>query len=162
MRIGEAVEDVQRAEADLASELRAIGERHAAEHDVNHTTHTLANQCGDHLRELAPVAAQYGAPASGNVVPDAPSLLETVRHKGSEFEGRSEASGALLLSDLRKLYLAAQKAELAWVILGQAAQAVRDAELLEVSNRCHEHADARGKWLRTRITKSAPQVLSTG
>lgn len=161
MKIDEAIEDVQIAEAELATKLRTIGERHAAEHDMYHMTHTLANQSDDHLRELAPIAARYGVPVSRNV-PDAPSLLETVRREGFELMGRSEASGRLLLSDLRKLYLAAQEAELAWVILGQAAQAVRDPDLLEVTGNCQEHAEARGRWLRTRIKESAPQVLATG
>ena len=55
-----------------------------------------------------------------------------------------------------------QEAEIAWVILAQAAQAVRDHELLQVASLCHEEAEARGKWLRTRIKESAPQVLATG
>jgi len=71
-------------------------------------------------------------------------------------------SGLLLLRDLRNLYLSAQEAEIDWVILAQAAQAVRDRELLQVVSLCHEEAEARGKWLRTRIKESAPQVLATG
>ena len=51
---------------------------------------------------------------------------------------------------------------IAWVILAQAAQAVRDRELLRVASLCHQEAEARGKWLRTRIKESAPQVLATG
>ncbi|MFL5982405.1 MAG: hypothetical protein ACJ74R_11935, partial [Gaiellaceae bacterium] len=71
-------------------------------------------------------------------------------------------SGLLLLRDLRNLYLSAQEAEIAWVILAQAAQAVRDRELLQTVSLCHEEAEARGKWLRTRIKEAAPQVLATG
>ena len=41
-------------------------------------------------------------------------------------------------------------------------QAVRDRELLQVASLCHEEAAGRGKWLRTRIKESAPQVLATG
>jgi hypothetical protein len=162
VKIDKAIDDVQKAESALAKELRAIGERHATEHDIYHMTHTLANKCDDHLHELAPIAERYGASTSDNGVPDAPSILQAVRHKSSELLGRSETAGLTLLHDLRKLYMAAQEAELDWVILGQAAQAVRDAELLEVTNSCHEHAEVRGKWLRTRIKESAPQVLGTG
>lgn len=70
-------------------------------------------------------------------------------------------SGLLLLRDLRDLYLATQEAEISWVILGQVAHAVRDRELLEVTTACREQAEARGKWVRTRIKQSAPQVLAT-
>jgi hypothetical protein len=48
------------------------------------------------------------------------------------------------------------------VILAQAAQAVRDRELLLVASECHGEAEARGKWLRTRIKESTPQVLVAG
>jgi hypothetical protein len=59
-------------------------------------------------------------------------------------------------------YLAAQHAELAWVVLLQAAKAKRDAELIEVVTRCHEEAETCGKWLRTRIKEAAPQVYAAG
>jgi hypothetical protein len=48
-----------------------------------------------------------------------------------------------------------------WVMLRQVALAVRDRELLEVANECHEAAEMRGKWLRTRIKESVPQVYAT-
>jgi hypothetical protein len=163
MKLDKAIADVQSTEADLAKELRTIGERHSVEHDLYHLGHTLAKQCSDHLGLLAPFADRYGAtPRDHDGVAESPGLLETLRHKSSELLGRSEMSGMLLLRDLRNLYLSAQEAEIAWVILAQAAQAVRDPELLQIANHCHEEAEARGKWLRTRIKESAPQVLAAG
>ncbi len=162
MKLDKAIEDVQDAEAELAKELRVVGERHAAEHDVYHLGHTLAKQCADHLERLAPFAERYGASSADERVHESPGVLDTLRHKSAELLGRSETSGLLLLRDLRNLYLTAQEAELAWVILGQAAKAVRDPELLHEVTRCHEEAEARGKWLRTKIKESAPQVLATG
>jgi hypothetical protein len=161
MKLDKAITDVQDAESDLAKELSTIGERHAVEHDLYHLGHTLARQCADHLERLAPFAERYGAKPRDDVA-DSPGLLEALRHKSSELLGRSEMSGLLLLRDLRNLYLSAQEAEIAWVILAQAAQAVRDRELLQTVSLCHEEAEARGKWLRTRIKQSAPQVLATG
>jgi hypothetical protein len=67
-----------------------------------------------------------------------------------------------LLADLRALYLAAQEAEISWVILVQGARAVRDTGLVEVASRCHEDAQVRGQWLRTRIKETSPQVLASG
>lgn len=162
MKLDKAISDVQDAESDLAKELRSIGERHAVEHDLYHLGHTLANQCSDHLEQLALFATRYGAKPRDGGVAGSPSLLETLRHKSAELLGRSEMSGLLLLRDLRNLYLSAQEAEIAWVILAQAAQAVRDRELLQTVSLCHEEAEARGKWLRTRIKEAAPQVLATG
>jgi hypothetical protein len=162
MKLDVAIKDVQDAEADLAKRLRAVGERHAAEHDLYHLGHTLARQCAEHLQRLAPFAERYGASADGGAVPESPGVMEALRRRGSELLGRSEASGLLLLKDLRSLYLSAQEAEIAWVILMQAAKAVRDPELLDAASSCQKAAEARGKWLRTRIKESSPQVLATG
>jgi hypothetical protein len=162
VKLDKAISDVQDAEADLAKELRTIGERHAVEHDLYHLGHTLAKQCADHLERIAPFADRYGATERDDGVAESAGLIETLRHKSAELLGRSEMSGLLLLRDLRNLYLTSQEAEIAWVILAQAAQAVRDRELLQVVSLCHEEAEARGKWLRTRIKEAAPQVLATG
>jgi hypothetical protein len=162
MKLDTAIGQVQDAEADLAKELRKVGERHAVEHDLYHLSHTLAKQCETHLERLRPFTERYGAPPGNDGVGDSPSLLERMRHKAAELAGRSEAAGMLLLRDLRDLYLTAQEAEIAWVILAQAAQAARDRELLVVVSECHEEAEMRGKWLRTRIKESSPQVLATG
>jgi hypothetical protein len=162
MKLDKAIDEVQHAERELAHELVKIGERHAVENDLYHLGHTLARQCDEHLQRLEPFARRYDAAPAGNGAGESSSFLETLRHKSSELLGRSEATGMLLLRDLRNLYLVAQEAEIAWVILAQAAQAARDRELLTVVSECHEEAEMRGKWLRTRIKDSAPQVLATG
>jgi hypothetical protein len=154
MKLDQAIEDVQDAEAELARELRAVGERHAAEHDLYHLSHTLAKQCAEHIERLSPFAERYGASSGDGGVAESP--------KSAELLGRSESAGLLLLRDLRNLYLTAQAAEIAWAILSQAAKAVRDRELLATVSSCHQEAETCGKWLRTRIKESAPQVLATG
>ena len=67
----------------------------------------------------------------------------------------------LMLRDLRNLCLRAQ-AEIAGVILGECAQAARDKELLELTDPCHHEVEMRGKWLRTPIKESSPQIRPTG
>jgi hypothetical protein len=94
--------------------------------------------------------------------PESPGLLETARHKAAEVLGRSETPGLLLLRDLRDVYLGAQAAEIAWTILIQAAKARRDTDLLTIATRCHTETETCGKWLRTRIKETSPQVLATG
>ncbi|MFB4315305.1 hypothetical protein [Actinomadura sp. 21ATH] len=163
MKLDRAIGEVQDTEAHLAAELRRLAERHAAEHDVYHLGLTLAEQCGEHVERLAPFAGRYGA-AERDTADTAgpPGLLDAFRRATARLAGRSEDEGVLLLRDLRDLYLAAQEAEIAWVILGQAAQAARDRELLDTTDACHERAETRAKWLRTRIKVTAPQALATG
>jgi hypothetical protein len=161
MKLDEAIDGVRQAEADLARRLRTVGERHAAEQDVYHLGHTLARRCAEHVRRLAPFAERYGARA-GEIDPDSPGLLESARHKGAELLGRSTLSGSALLHDLRGLYLAAQETEIAWLMLIQAAQAVRDAELLATAQPCHAETETCAKWARSRIKELAPQVYAAG
>jgi hypothetical protein len=162
VKMHKAVEDVHEAEAALAKRLRATGERHASESDLYHLGHTLARRCAEHLQALAPFAQRYGAKPAPDDLEESPGLLETVRRKSAEVVGRSEVAGLILMADLRDLYLAAQHAELAWVVLLQAAKAKRDAELIDAVTRCHEEAEMCGKWLRTRIKEAAPQVYAAG
>jgi len=162
MKLDRAIKDCQDAETDLAQELRQVGERHAVEHDLYHLSHTLARKCEEHLERLRPFVERYGADGSEPDVAETPTLLERMRHKTSELLGRSEATGLLLVRDLRDLYLQAQEAELAWVILAQCAQAARDRELLTAVSEIHSDAEMRGKWLRTRIKETAPQVFVAG
>ena len=115
----------------------------------------------DLARRLRTVAERYGARA-GEIDPDSPGLLESARHKGAELLGRSTLSGSALLHDLRGLYLAAQETEIAWLMLIQAAQAVRDAKLLAAAQPCHAETETCAKWARSRIKELAPQVYAAG
>ncbi len=161
MKLDRALEDTVQAEAELAARLRVVADRHAVEHDLHHLGHSLARQCGEHLERLAPFADRYGASVGAEGVDDSPGVVERIRRKGAQLVGRREGAGMLLLRDLRDLYLAAQEAEISWLILGQAAHAVRDRELLEVTADCREQVEVRGRWVRTRIKELAPQVLAT-
>jgi hypothetical protein len=161
VKLDRAIELVQEAEAKLADELSLLGERHAAEADVSHTSHLLAARCATQLDRLLPHARRYSAPER-NGVESTPAALERVRRLASEtLAGRPEP-GMLLLEDLRGAYLSAHGAEVAWVILGQAARAARDAELLATAETGVEEAERRWKWLRTKIKDASPQVLVAG
>jgi hypothetical protein len=53
----------------------------------------------------------------------------------------------------------ATECEVTWALVGQAAQGARDADLLEVVERCRGEVAAQLKWLRTRMKQAAPQAL---
>lgn len=156
MKLNLAIDDVNEAEAHMAQHLRAIGERHAPEADIYFLSHSLARQCAQHVARLRPFGEQYGATPAPDGVDTSPGLLEKVRHSGPA------DPAVLLIQDLRELYVAAQDAEITWIILLQAARARRDAELIQAVTECHEHAQTRAKWVRTRIKVSAPQVYAAG
>lgn len=160
-KIAHAFDDLRAAETELADELRTVGERHAGDVDVYHVAHLLASRCSHQLELLAPHADRYEAILQTDAG-EPSALLERVRWAGAEILGRHEASGLLLLSDLRHLYVLAHRAELAWVVLLQVARALRDAELVAAATQGREEAERRWKWLRTKVKESSPQALVSG
>jgi hypothetical protein len=53
----------------------------------------------------------------------------------------------------------AHACDIAWTMVGQAAQGARDVELLEVVDACEGQTAAQITWLRTRMKQAAPQGL---
>ena len=161
MKLDHAIELVQDAEASLADELRTLGERHAAESDVHHVAHLLADRCTEQLERLLPHAQRYSAPDRSEAGHSS-GALERVRRFSSELLAGRPEPAILLLHDLRDTYVSAHEAEIAWVILGQAARAARDAELVTTAEQGLEEAERRWKWLRTKLKNASPQVLVAG
>jgi hypothetical protein len=163
VKLGPLLEQLHKLETELADDYRAIGERHATDHDVYHQCHTFALQCEQHARALEPHTDRYGGDVDGDLEPGVWSgLLERVRRQTSALLGREPHSGLLLLRDLRALFLAAEETSITWVMAGQAAQALRDAQLLETVSKSHPETELQVKWLTTRIKVGAPQALVAG
>jgi hypothetical protein len=135
-------------ELDLAEGYRKVGEGHSQEADVYHLTHTLAKQCESHAEKLKPFVDRYGE--------EKPEEPERLYHELFE-QTRSGSLG--LLRDMQDLYLMASACDISWTMIGQAAQALRDRELLEVVNSCEMEMYNQMKWIRTRMKVAAPQTL---
>ena len=139
---------LHKAELHLAEAFRKVGHGHAAESDVYHTCNTLAKQCDAHAAALGPSVDRYGEQKSGE--PD------QLYHEFLE-ETRSGSFG--LLRDLQDLYMVANFCDITWTMIGQAAQGMGDAELLEAVNSCEVQTSTQIKWLKTRMKQAAPQTL---
>jgi hypothetical protein len=53
----------------------------------------------------------------------------------------------------------ATECDIAWTLVGQAAQGARDAELFAVVEACEGETAGQLKWLKTRMKQAAPQAL---
>lgn len=146
MKLGLAIEQVAKAERELADELLAAGDRHRTDHDVFHMTKTLAKKERAHVDELARHAARYGASVNA-----------------AETRTREAAAddALLLLHDLRHLHLLAAGASVDWVALAQGAQAAKDTHLLETVTACHDETLRTLKWTTYRLKEAAPQALTS-
>jgi hypothetical protein len=139
---------LRRAERELGEAFREVGRGHRDEPDVQAICHKLAVQCDAHAEGLGPFAERYGEEAA-----DEPERLHSELFRGTR-------GGSLgLLRDLHDLYLMACECEIAWTLVGQAAQGARDTELLQVVRRCEGETYVQLKWLVTRMKQAAPQAL---
>jgi hypothetical protein len=75
--------------------------------------------------------------------------------------GRRPEPGLLLLRDLRDLHLTAARASLAWTMLGQGAQAVRDTGLLATVTASHPETIRTMKWTVQKLKDASPQILAS-
>jgi hypothetical protein len=136
------------AQVELAAAFREVREAHAEETDVYHLCGRLARQSDAHAEQLEPFVRRYGEEA-----PDEPERLHSELFKGAR-EG-----GLGLLRDLHDLYLMASECDVAWTLIGQAAQGARDDELFQVVQRCEAETATQLQWLVTRMKQAAPQAL---
>ena len=139
---------LHKAQEDLAAAFREVGEGHRAEVDVLHTCALLARQCDGHAEQLKPFVERYGEDA-----PAEPDRLHSEIFRGSR------SGGLGLLRDLQDLYLMAAECDITWTLVGQAAQGLRDRELLRVVQTNEQETAVQMKWLRTRMKQAAPQAL---
>ena len=115
---------------------------------MEHLCRKLAAECHDHASRLEPFAERYGEDA-----PDEPDRLHSELFRGPRSGGaRPAARPARPLPD-------GHGCDVAWTLVGQAAQGARDRELLAVVARCEGETATQLKWLRTRMKEAAPQAL---
>ncbi|WP_173924517.1 hypothetical protein [Agromyces sp. Marseille-P2726] len=137
------------SETTLADSYLQVAGVHGDEPDVHFLCLTMAAQCQAHRRMLDGVVARYGEAPAGHE----PERL----HADGMRESRTGPLG--LLRDLQDLYLLASFTDVTWMMVKQAAQALRDADLLEVVDACEHEIAVHVRWLQTRMKQAAPQVL---
>jgi NADP-dependent 3-hydroxy acid dehydrogenase YdfG/formylmethanofuran dehydrogenase subunit D len=111
----------RRSERHLAESLEKVAGHHGHEPDVAQMARFLASWSSENRTELEPLVARYGRAKEGR--PDALSR--------ALFHG-PRGGGLGLVRDLHDLWVLAQEVTLAYTLLGQASQALRDTELSAV------------------------------
>ncbi len=139
---------LHRAELALAAAYEETARGHAAEADVHHLLPQFAAACRRHAELLLPHVERYGEDA-----PEEPERLHSEIFRGNR------PGGLGLLRDLQDLLLMATEADVAWSLIGQAAQGLRDAELKAVVDPCDAETAVQLKWLRGHMKVAAPQAL---
>lgn len=159
-KIGTLLRELHNAETEMANAYRAVAERQSADHGTYYPCQTLAPQCDQHAEQIRAWGERFQmtipAPKHSAALT---TMVDGMRHKSSELIGRHPVSGLLLLRDLRELYMKAEAVNINWVMLGQAARALRDHDLLTGVTALHQQTVTQSKWVKTRIKNAAPQIL---
>jgi hypothetical protein len=160
VKIDLALEELHRSENGLARQLLLVSDRHAADHGVHHVARDLATWAQDHVRRIAEIGHSYGLDLDPEPAGD-PGLLARVRQDVADHLGRRSAPALLLLRDLRSVYVDASGVSVDWEVIAQAAQGVRDRDLLAVASSCHPDTLRTARWANSMIKEQAPQILAS-
>jgi hypothetical protein len=155
-----ALRGAREAESDLLHELRKVGDRHVADHDVAAMCTTLADRTQRRIDALDAQSRRYGQGPGGSGWEGWDHLVAGARRTVSKVAGSTPAAGAALVDDLRGLYQAAQEVVLDWTLHKQGAMAVRDPDLLEVVKAQQPEVERVSTWAKSRCKLAAPQVLA--
>ncbi|MCO5970799.1 hypothetical protein [Actinoallomurus soli] len=161
-KVGLLLDQLHRAETRLGAEFRRVAGREAADQEVYYVCRDLARQCDERAAAIRRLGTRYGRSIAA---PSGPGPLRTalteLRRRASCLLGRQRISGLLLLRDLRALFLAAQAANVAWIAVGQLAQALKDGEMLTLVNGLHKENLTQIKWIKSKVREASPQALLT-
>ncbi|HEY9672685.1 MAG TPA: hypothetical protein V6D11_14665 [Waterburya sp.] len=148
MHVGNYLGILHRSEQDLADAFKTIADHHGEEPDVYNMCKLLASWSEEHVKDIKRLVDHYSEEKS-----DEPDRL-----KQSLFEQPRTGSLALV-RDLHDLWLLANEIHLCYIILLQAARALRDLEMEKICQQFDEQTDRQILWLLTRIKQAAPQAL---
>ena len=158
MKIGLALRELHRAEKSLARDLLKLSDKHKVEHEVYYVARDLARWSVEHVEALAEAAERYDLKLDADV-PHSSGPLAPIRTAVSELGVRRPEPGVLLLADLRRVHRKAVGVSLDWELLAQGAQAVKDTDLVDVTQRCHPQTLRQMKWANAMLKTLSPQVL---
>jgi hypothetical protein len=159
MKLGVALRELHRSETNLARLLDAIAARHHNDHGIHHVAVDLARWSREHVALIAETGKSYGVRLRPH--PRTRSLTEAVQQWMSDRLGRRPEPAMLLLADLRRLHKLAAGVSVDWELIAQAAQAVKDDDLLALSQRCHPQALRQMRWANAMLKELSPQALAS-
>ncbi|HEX8040895.1 MAG TPA: molybdopterin oxidoreductase [Chryseosolibacter sp.] len=148
MHVQEYLGLVKNAEENLARAYKKIAMQHMFEPDVTEMCEKFALWSEQHLRHIEKLMKKFDV------------------HRDDEADDLSAAlfpkprmGGFGMLRDLHGLWLLVHEAQICWIVLFQAAQAMRDAEMEAACRVCGEESKRESMWLLTKIKASAPQAM---
>ncbi|MBB5788862.1 hypothetical protein [Jiangella mangrovi] len=156
VRLTAALRDLYRDETELAAALLRVADRHGADPELHHGCHDLARWSEQHATDLVEAGRRYGLGVSEPAGYGA--------GYGAAVDGAAADAvdpGLLLLADLRDLHRRSAGVVLDWDVVAQAAQALRDRELLALAQASRTQAERQLAWSKALVKASAAQIMTS-
>jgi len=152
--------ELHRSETGLARDLLAAADRHKADQEIFHVARDIAGWSKIHVRRLAEAGRDHGVQLDPEPRFALPVVGELAQRAATALRGRPE-TGLLLLADLRRLHRKAAGVSLDWELLAQAAQAMRQRDLLDLAKACHPQTLRIMRWANAHLKVVSPQVIAS-
>jgi hypothetical protein len=159
-KLGLVLRELHRSETSLGRDLLAVADRHKAEPEVFHVGRDIAGWSRIHVRRLAEAGRDHGVRLDPEPRWTIPVVAGLVQQASTALRTRPEP-GLLLLADLRRLHRKATGASLDWELLAQAAQAMKQRDLLELAQDCHPQTLRVMRWANAHLKVVSPQVIAS-
>jgi hypothetical protein len=146
-------------EWELADRFDRLPARHRDDAELARSGPELATWSRDHVAGLARVARGYDLALDPE--PSEPGRLAALGSKTeSLLADVAEDPGLRVLAELRELYLLAAANAVDWDLLDQAARALRDDDLRDLTSTCRPHTLHQMRWASAQLAHRAPSVLA--
>ncbi len=148
MHVGLYLKMVRDSETRLQEAFKTVADHHQAEPDMEEICTLLSSWSAAKAASTMRFMHKYGQERD----------REPERLYSDLFQG-PRRGGLALLRDLHDLWLMATEAQIAWTLLGQAAQALRDKDFIQTCQQNNAQTHRQISWLETRSKQAAPQTL---
>ena len=148
MHVGLYLQMVKTTEQELAEAFKTVADHHRQEPDLEQICTILSSWSHAKARSTDRFIHKYGRERD----------REPQRLYSDLFQG-PRRGGLALLRDLHDLWLMTTEAQIAWTLLGQAAQALSDKDFVQTCAYNKEQTHRQTSWLETRSKQAAPQTL---
>ena len=153
------MKDLHYGENTMTGKLRRAAHQHATDYDVRHGATHLATRSQRHVSLLAEAGKRFDLDLSPDADAGEDGVVQQVLDTTAAALGRRPEPALLLLKDLRELHLCAAGNNLDWEMLAQAAKALRDKQLLQLTEDCKPQTVRQMQWADTLIKELSPQAL---